>query len=294
MCRRLLRLAVRAACFLSLLAFIGTAWAWRRSDHVGREYTGMAIAGRRFTLRSDAGRLTLLAPPRPATGEADALAASAVAGLSNDRLYWRALVSWEGGAEMTVKLPLLEYQPPESVAEFQATGLPAALPPLLAALDDAARFAAAHFVLMELTAPQPAPGSPRGAASPDLQAHRRGGRVVLTHGALELGAKPPDPPYDALFFRARTAPGPDPAQMRALRAYWHDRLGVAMASAPHAGVAATTALPPLAWSLRRIRRRALRQKRALRGGCVTCGYALTGNLSGVCPECGTAVHACGP
>ena len=26
------------------------------------------------------------------------------------------------------------------------------------------------------------------------------------------------------------------------------------------------------------------------GHCNSCGYDLTGNLSGVCPECGTALH----
>ena len=30
-------------------------------------------------------------------------------------------------------------------------------------------------------------------------------------------------------------------------------------------------------------------KRWKRGRCVTCGYDLTGNVSGVCPECGTAI-----
>jgi hypothetical protein len=32
-----------------------------------------------------------------------------------------------------------------------------------------------------------------------------------------------------------------------------------------------------------------RQDRLRRGLCVKCGYDLTGNLSGTCPECGTAV-----
>jgi hypothetical protein len=288
--RRLFRIAVRGACLLSLLACIGTAWAWRRSHSVGREYVGATVAGRRFTLRSEAGRLTLLAPPRAATGEADALAAAAAARLSNDRVYWRALAVLEGGTP-AVRLPLVEYQPPSAVAEIQVLGA-AALPALLAALEDAARFAAAHVVLMELTAPPPAPRAPRrNPESPDLNAYRRGERVVLTYGVLELGAKPPDRPYGAVFFRARTAPGPDPAQMSAVRAYWHDRLGVRMASAAHAWLASATALPPLAWFLVRARRAALRRRWARRGGCATCGYALTGNVSGVCPECGTAVHA---
>jgi len=34
----------------------------------------------------------------------------------------------------------------------------------------------------------------------------------------------------------------------------------------------------------------LRGKRyVIAGGCRLCGYNLTGNTSGVCPECGTAV-----
>src|SRR5687768_15679383 len=133
--RRLFRIAVRGACLLSLLACIGTAWAWRRSHSVGREYVGATVAGRRFTLRSEAGRLTLLAPPRAATGEADALAAAAAARLSNDRVYWRALAVLEGGTP-AVRLPLVEYQPPSAVAEIQVLGA-AALPALLAALEDA-------------------------------------------------------------------------------------------------------------------------------------------------------------
>lgn len=36
-------------------------------------------------------------------------------------------------------------------------------------------------------------------------------------------------------------------------------------------------------------RRWVRQHRALRNLCQHCGYSLTGNTSGTCPECGTAV-----
>ena len=31
----------------------------------------------------------------------------------------------------------------------------------------------------------------------------------------------------------------------------------------------------------------LRRERKAKGLCVACGYDLTGNVSGVCPECGT-------
>jgi hypothetical protein len=41
------------------------------------------------------------------------------------------------------------------------------------------------------------------------------------------------------------------------------------------------------WAARRLRR----QLRLLGGGCRACGYNLTGNVSGVCPECGTPIQA---
>lgn len=42
------------------------------------------------------------------------------------------------------------------------------------------------------------------------------------------------------------------------------------------------------FSLRSIRRWRLHERRLRRGLCVTCGYDLTGNESGICPECGRA------
>jgi hypothetical protein len=46
-----------------------------------------------------------------------------------------------------------------------------------------------------------------------------------------------------------------------------------------------TAVPPLAWLVLHLRRR----RRLGTNLCIKCGYNLTGNVSGVCPECGTAV-----
>jgi hypothetical protein len=50
-----------------------------------------------------------------------------------------------------------------------------------------------------------------------------------------------------------------------------------------------TALPGLIWLLAviRVRRRQAMRRRLHR--CLSCGYILTGNASGVCPECGTLV-----
>lgn len=49
--------------------------------------------------------------------------------------------------------------------------------------------------------------------------------------------------------------------------------------------AALFSVLPAAWLVRRISTRS----RSSEGLCDTCGYNLTGNISGVCPECGTPV-----
>ena len=55
---------------------------------------------------------------------------------------------------------------------------------------------------------------------------------------------------------------------------------------PDWAIAAATAMLPLAWLLAR-QRRLWKESRI--GCCERCGYNLTGNASGVCPECGTPV-----
>lgn len=45
---------------------------------------------------------------------------------------------------------------------------------------------------------------------------------------------------------------------------------------------------------RRLARGARRQRRAARGECVVCGYNLTGNVSGRCPECGHPIAHAAP
>jgi hypothetical protein len=56
-----------------------------------------------------------------------------------------------------------------------------------------------------------------------------------------------------------------------------------LASAPLWAFAAATAVGPLMW----LRARARSARRRRRNQCPGCGYDLTGNASGVCPECGT-------
>jgi predicted RNA-binding Zn-ribbon protein involved in translation (DUF1610 family) len=52
---------------------------------------------------------------------------------------------------------------------------------------------------------------------------------------------------------------------------------------PHWFVALTLSLPPSLW----LRRRIGDSRRRAPGRCTSCGYNLTANQSGVCPECGT-------
>ena len=55
--------------------------------------------------------------------------------------------------------------------------------------------------------------------------------------------------------------------------------------------ALTVEYPPVAIGIVAYDRRRLRLDRTASGECVTCGYNLTGNTSGVCPECGTPTTA---
>jgi len=64
-----------------------------------------------------------------------------------------------------------------------------------------------------------------------------------------------------------------------------DRLGTrSIAIVPLWPVAYLTAILPVIWGTIRIV-----ESRRNGSGCTQCGYNLTGNTSGICPECGTAV-----
>ena len=56
-----------------------------------------------------------------------------------------------------------------------------------------------------------------------------------------------------------------------------------MVAVPDWFIFAVTGAAPVFWAYRRARR----GRRARRHQCLSCGYNLSGNTSGVCPECGT-------
>ena len=59
------------------------------------------------------------------------------------------------------------------------------------------------------------------------------------------------------------------------------------AAVPHWFMVFLTAVPPARWLS--LRRRRARARRVRLGRCAGCAYDLTGNVSGVCPECGASV-----
>jgi hypothetical protein len=67
-----------------------------------------------------------------------------------------------------------------------------------------------------------------------------------------------------------------------------DRNGMRTATGvlPFYLVAAATAALPLWWTVVRLRSRVHDRRRKCPSLCHSCGYDLTGNVSGVCPECG--------
>jgi hypothetical protein len=60
----------------------------------------------------------------------------------------------------------------------------------------------------------------------------------------------------------------------------------AVAVAPLWALAAAAAVLPLARAAAQLHGPSRRRRRRRRGLCAACGYDLTGNVSGVCPECG--------
>ena len=69
------------------------------------------------------------------------------------------------------------------------------------------------------------------------------------------------------------------AQFAPRNGIWHTVISI-----PCWAVAAPAVLLPVGRLVSSMRRRFRRRQRA----CPSCGYNLTGNVSGVCPECGTA------
>ncbi|MDB5294616.1 MAG: hypothetical protein JWO31_599 [Phycisphaerales bacterium] len=65
-------------------------------------------------------------------------------------------------------------------------------------------------------------------------------------------------------------------------------------SVRHVAVAGCASILPALWVAAAVVRRVRRGRRRASGRCLACGYDLTGNASGACPECGARVRASSP
>ena len=284
MTRRLLNLLTA----LSLVLCAAEAGLWIACRERPRHLFSTVVLSDAYTVRSDCGRIMVAAPPAGAVSSP----------VGNDRLQWYLHQSSPTGPR---------FQSFPSSISFTTGGGP--LPSqrqLLRDLRHPDRFAAAHALLTCGAAPPPpAPGRTvydmahgamawRLQARPDMRLTRdRNGQAVVTLDGLRVLLWPG--PRCGTFSRPggdladihATIATIDPAQHPGIRDLWYRRLLVPRWWVPHwAIVSALAALPAgrLGLLVGRRRRAALYRRRGL---CPACGYDLTGNVTGVCPECGT-------
>jgi hypothetical protein len=253
------RKLLTVSCLLSLLLCLATVVLWVRSRRV-HSRVGYSTSQARFTLHSVDGALIFSGPP---AGTDDPKVRDLVSGMSNSDVVFKlgggggGIKSWDfrdgSGKRLMQNWVNSRFKPLDPK-------------PLLRALDDPNRVVAAHMVLIwtrPRVGPFPLPSLENNTVSQDYD------------GLLVRGT-----PSVSEFATA------DPSGWRAIRDKWHDRLDRQITRVRYLWLVAATAVLPLFWFTAKYRQ--IRRRR-LPGVCHTCFYDLTGNTSGVCPECGTAI-----
>jgi hypothetical protein len=288
--KRLGRFAFNALTALSLLLSIAAAVLWIAggwpAKRVALGPTGTVLG--RYSFVAERRSLGLWGPPARGAGPAISLGR-----VANGDVVW-CMMGHQGtlahfSSEMICCFPEID-DPDLSRDGRVCVALVDAARPMLEALDDPRRFAAAH-VMLEHVAP-----SPRRLvrptdvfALPESAVPKWNGHVwVLDYCGLCVELDPaPKPPVDAghhgVFGRYQGEPTVriDPAQLTALRAYWHSRLDRRIGSVAYWAVIAPGLVLPALF----MRSRWVRNHRLRLGLCLSCGYDLRATRDR-CPECG--------
>ena len=189
--RRLCRWLVNGLCLLSLLACLGAGWLWWHS-YRGGNGVDLRLRGEWYAVRPRAGRLTVLAFP-PAVRVQQDLVRRSIGRIHNGDLRRYAQVAPRPDGLIPGKGPVswIGILPSEgklltapAVAGISPMAGAGQYRPLLDALGDPGRFAAAHLALSSCAITGgPAPGD-------RVRADRRNRRVEVSYQGLRFELPP--------------------------------------------------------------------------------------------------------
>ncbi|QOV90506.1 hypothetical protein [Humisphaera borealis] len=299
MLRRLLPIVAA----LSLILCLAVVVLWVRSWHALDQFTEV-VGGHRYTFTSTEGVVSVIGPP-PAASNPDTRksADAAVASIRNSDFTW---LVWLDNSRLLVSVdsicpPKRRAGSGSAYAEQAFTAADLARP-LLSALDDPARFAAAHLLLCRgwstwskrLVASQLPVDEGAGVREApydeflDSDGQAIWARVVQDGLTIDLRLPAEDGApafsgsvgYDFVGY-------PDPKDLPAIRQRWTRELGVTMAVVPYPAAMWGTLVLPAVWLLTLFWRAGVRRRRRWSNRCPACGYYLRATPDR-CPECGSA------
>jgi hypothetical protein len=287
-----------AVAAISALGCAGIGTVWVRSYQKPVTFRVCALSGV-HTLVVNRGQAKLAIPP-PATSEQGRTAAFAAAERLNDKdINWilypsDAIPSPRGRSipKMAIQAAVKRDTPAALLADVQNAD---ALPATLRALEDPQRFLAAHVVMTERQfAERRFPVSVSGSRSSGAQYNGVSPSSIRWSGnrynALVLSLTPAQQHPKQIMQGVDV--GVAAGQQQLAVDFWHARYDRQLQPRSIWPVALAAFLFPLAWVVFAWRRH--RKRRYRPEFCRACLYDLTGNTSGTCPECGTAVVGFSP